>query len=61
MVRSLVVNWLLTEKRYAQLKDLLETYGKDNSAAIKYVSLGLEVWNDSKMIQWIKEKKKIFI
>ena len=28
--------------------------------AIKYASLGLEVWNDSKMIQWVKEKKKDF-
>lgn len=118
MVRSLLVNWLLTENKYSQLKDLLEKYEKDNLAAInysrsallyktneikdaenalrraykrnpfvipyilkqkkvpnllpnifklgseeeaiKYASLGLEVWNDPKMIQWIKEKKKDF-
>lgn len=117
-VRSLVVNWLLLEKRYAQLKSLLEKYEKDNLAAInyskvvllyktneikeaenalrrayrknpfviqyitkqkkvpsslprvikfgseeeamKYASLALEVWNDSKMIEWIKEKKRDF-
>lgn len=118
MVRSLLVNWLLTEKKYEQLKDLLEKYEKDNLAAInysrvallyktneikdaenalrraykrnpfvipyilkqkrvpsslphifklgseeesiKYASLGLEIWNDPKMIQWVKEKKKDF-
>lgn len=118
MVRNLLVNWLLTEKRYLQLKDLLEKYEKDNSAAInysrvallyktgeiraaenalrraykrnpfvisyiikqksvpsslphifklgseeeavKYFSLGLEIWNDPKMTQWVKEKKKDF-
>jgi hypothetical protein len=118
MVRSLLVNWLLIEKKYTQLKDLLEKYEKDNLAAIhysrvallyqtnevkaaenalrraykrnpyvipyilkqkripnmlphlirmgseeeaiKYASLSLRVWNDSMMIQWIKEKKKEF-
>ena len=118
VVRSLVVNWLLIEKRYEQLKSLLEKYEKDNLAAIhysrvallyntneiraaesalrraykrnphvipyilkqkrvsnslpnlirfgseeeamKYASLGLDVWNDPKMLQWIKEKKKEF-
>jgi len=118
MIRSILGNWLLMEGRYAQLKELLEKYEKDNSAAInysrvalfykineikaaenafrraykrnpfvvqyiakqknipstlprmfkfgteeeaiKYASLGLEAWNDSKMIQWIKEKKKDF-
>ena len=118
MVRSLLVNWLLTEQRYPQLKDLLEKYEKDNLAAInytrvaflyktneikaaenalrraykrnpfvipyivkqktipstlphlikfgseeeaiRYANLGLEVWNDPKMIQWVKEKKKDF-
>lgn len=118
MVRSLLVNWLLTEEKYQQLKGILEKYEKDNSAAInysrvallyktneikaaenalrraykrnpfvipyiikqktipstmphlikfgseeeaiKYASLGLEVWNDHKMIQWVKEKKKDF-
>ena len=118
MIRSLLANWLLTEQRYPQLKDLLEKYEKDNSAAInysrvaflyktneikaaenalrraykrnsfvipyiikqktipsavthliklgseeeaiRYASLGLEVWNDPKMIQWVKEKKKDF-
>ncbi len=118
MVRNLLVNWLLIEERYTQLEELLDKYGKDNSAtinysrvaflyktneikaaenalrraynrnpfviqyivkqkripsnlpqiarfgseeeAIRYASLGLEVWNDPKMIQWIKEKKKDF-
>jgi len=118
MIRNIVINWLLTENKYAQLKDLLEKYEKDNLAsinysrvallyktneikeaenalrraykrnpfvipyilkqkkvpnslpnifklgseeeAIKYASLGLEVWNDPKMIQWVKEKKKDF-
>ncbi|BCZ48008.1 hypothetical protein psyc5s11_40750 [Clostridium gelidum] len=118
MIRSLLANWLLTEQRYPELKDLLEKYEKDNSAAInysrvaflyktneikaaenalrraykrnsfvipyivkqktipssvphlikfgseeeaiRYASLGLEVWNDPKMIQWVKEKKKDF-
>jgi len=118
MVRCILVNWLLSEQKYEQLKDLLEKYEKDNSAAInysrvallyktneiksaenalrraykrnsfvisyiikqknvpstlphmfklgseeeaiKYASLGLEAWNDPKMIQWIKEKKKDF-
>ena len=118
MVRSILGNWLLMEQRYTQLKELLEKYEKDNSAAInysrvalfyktneikaaesalrraykrnpfvvpyiikqkniptalprmfkfgteeeamKYASLGLEAWNDSKMIQWVKEKKKDF-
>lgn len=117
-VRSLLVNWLLLEKRYEQLESLLEKYEKDNLAAvnysrvvllyktneikaaenalrrayrknpfvipyiikqkkvpsslphlvrfgseeeaIKYASLGLEIWNDPDMIQWIKEKKKDF-
>ncbi|NRT89106.1 DUF6398 domain-containing protein [Clostridium beijerinckii] len=118
VVRSLVVNWLLVEKRYEQLKSLLEKYEKDNLAAIhysrvallykineikaaesalrraykrnphvipyilkqkrvsstlpnlirfgsdeeamKYASLGLDIWNDPNMLQWIKEKKKEF-
>ncbi|WP_297425147.1 DUF6398 domain-containing protein [Clostridium sp.] len=118
MVRSILANWLLTEKRYTQLKDLLEKYEKDNTAAIhyskvallyktneikaaenalrraykrnpyvipyilkqkripnllphvarygteeeaiRYASLGLEVWNDSNMIKWIKERKNDF-
>jgi len=118
VVRSLVVNWLLIEERYEQLKSLLEKYEKDNLAAIhysrvallykineikaaesalrraykrnphvipyilkqkrvsstlpnlirfgseeeamKYASLGLDIWNDPKMLQWIKEKKKEF-
>jgi len=118
MVRSILGNWLLMEQKYTQLKELLEKYEKDNSAAInysrvalfyktneikaaesalrraykrnpfvvpyiikqknvptalprmfkfgteeeamKYASLGLEAWNDSKMIQWVKEKKKDF-
>ena len=118
MVRSILVNWLLSEQKYAQLKYLLEKYEKDNSAAInygraallyktneikaaenalrraykrnpfviayiikrknvpstlphmfrfgseeeaiKFASLGLEAWNDTNMIQWIKEKKKDF-
>jgi hypothetical protein len=118
MVRCILANWLLSEQKYEQLKDLLEKYEKDNSAAInysrvvllyktneiksaenalrraykrnsfvipyiikqkkvpstlphmfklgseeeaiKYASLGLEAWNDPKMIQWIKEKKKDF-
>ncbi len=118
MIRNLLVNWLLTEEKYAQLKDLLEKYEKDNLAAInysrvallyktnkikeaenalrraykrnsfvipyilkqkrvpsilphmfklgseeeaiKYFSLGFEVWNDPKIIQWIKEKKNDF-
>ncbi len=118
MVRSVLVNWLLIEKRYTQLRDLLEKYEKDNLAAInysrvillyktneikfaenslrraykrnpfvmpyilkqkkvtgslphsfkigseeeavRYASLSLELWNDSNMIQWIKEKKKDF-
>lgn len=35
-VRSLVVNWLLIEKKYTELKSLLEKYEKDNLAAIYY-------------------------
>ncbi|MVX66904.1 hypothetical protein GKZ28_24915 [Clostridium chromiireducens] len=118
MVRSLLVNWLLIEKRYAQLKELLEKYEKDNLAAlhyskvvllyktneikaaenalrraykrnphvipyilkqkrvpsslphsirfgseeeaIRYADIGLAVWDDSNMIQWVKEKKNDF-
>ena len=118
MIRNLLVNWLLTEEKYAQLNDLLEKYEKDNLAAInysrvallyktnkikeaenalrraykrnpfvvsyilkqkripstlphmfklgseeeaiKYFSLGFEVWNDPKIIQWIREKKNDF-
>ena len=41
MVRSVLVNWLLTEQRYKQLKDLLEKYEKDNSAAINYSRVAL--------------------
>ena len=36
MIRNIVVNWLLTEKKYTQLKDLLEKYEKDGLAAINY-------------------------
>ena len=118
MVRGLLVNWLLIEKKYPQLKDLLEKYEKDNLASInysrvallykigevkaaesalrraykknpfvisyilkqkkvlnslpniikfgseeeamKYASMSLDVWNDPKMTQWIKEQKKDF-
>jgi tetratricopeptide (TPR) repeat protein len=118
MVRSIVVNWLLIEKKYEQLKSLIEKYEKDKLAAIhysnavllyktkevknaehalrraykrnphvipyilkqkkvpnllprlirfgseeeamKYASLGLEVWNDADLIKWVKEKKKDF-
>jgi hypothetical protein len=28
--------------------------------AMKYVSLALEVWSDSEMSKWLKEKKKDF-
>jgi len=118
MIRSLLVNWLLIEKRYAQLKELLEKYEKDKLAAlhyskvvllyktneikaaenalrraykrnpyvipyilkqkrvpsslphivrfgseeeaVRYASIGLDVWDDSNMIQWVKEKKSDF-
>lgn len=36
MVRSVVVNWLLIEKKYSQLEELLKKYEKDNLAAIYY-------------------------
>lgn len=116
MVRSIVVNWLLIEKKFSKLEELLEKYEKDNLAAIhyskmvlsyktgkleqaghefrraykrnpyvipyilkqkkvanvlpslirfgsedeamRYVSLSSEIWNDSEMIKWIKEKKQ---
>ncbi len=118
MVRSIVVNWLLIEKKYSELEELLEKYKRDNLAAIhyskvvllyktneikeaeqalrraykknpyvipyilkqkrvsstlphiirfgseeeamKYASLALDVWNDSEMLKWVKEKKKDF-
>ena len=41
MVRSILVNWLLIEKKYAQLKELLENYEKDNLAAINYSRVAL--------------------
>ena len=41
MIRNIVVNWLLIEKKYAQLKDLLEKYEKDNLAAINYSRVAL--------------------
>jgi hypothetical protein len=118
VVRGIVVNWLLIEKKYSELEDLLKKYEKDDLAAIKYskvallykqnkveeaehalrrayrrnpyvipyllkqkkilsplpslikigseieamkyVSLALEVWSDSEMSKWLKEKKKDF-
>lgn len=118
IVRSIAVNWLLIEKKYCELKELLGKYEKDNLASIcyskvvllyktnnikeaeqalrraykknpyvisyllkqkrilnslphiikvgseeeamKYASLSLEVWDDSQMLNWIKEKKKDF-
>lgn len=41
MIRNIVVSWLLIEKKYAQLEDLLEKYEKDNLAAINYSRVAL--------------------
>ena len=41
MIRNIVVNWLLIEKEYTQLKHLLVKYEKDGLAAINYSRVAL--------------------
>ncbi|OOM74684.1 DUF6398 domain-containing protein [Clostridium sp. BL-8] len=54
-----VIPYLLRQKNIpASLPNLIKI-GSEVEAA-KYASLGIEVWNDSEMIKWLKEKKKEF-
>ena len=54
-----VIQYIVKQKRIPSSLPHIARFGSEEEA-IRYASLGLEVWNDPKMIQWIKEKKKDF-
>lgn len=54
-----VIPYLVKQKRVPNTLPHVARFGSEEEA-IRYASLGLEAWNDAKMIQWIKEKKKDF-
>ena len=56
---SFVIPYIIKQKTIPSSVPHLIKFGSEEEA-IRYASLGLEVWNDPKMIQWVKEKKKDF-
>jgi len=54
-----VIEYIIKQKRIPSTLPHIARFGSEEEA-IRYASLGLEVWNDPNMIQWIKEKKKDF-
>ncbi|OOM72328.1 ST7 protein [Clostridium puniceum] len=54
-----VIQYIVKQKRIPSTLPYIARFGSEEEA-IRYASLGLEVWKDPKMIQWIKEKKKDF-
>ena len=54
-----VIPYIVKQKRIPSTLPHIARFGSEEEA-VRYASLGLEVWNDPKMIQWIKEKKKDF-
>ena len=56
---SFVIPYIIKQKTIPSSVPHLIKFGSEEEA-IRYASLGLEAWNDTKMIQWIKEKKKDF-
>lgn len=54
-----VIPYLIKQKRIPSTLPHMAKFGSEEEA-IRYAHLGLEAWNDHKMIQWIKEKKKDF-
>lgn len=54
-----VIPYLVKQKRVPSTLPHIARFGSEEEA-IRYASIGLEAWNDPKMIQWIKDKKKDF-
>ena len=54
-----VIPYIVKQKRVPSALPHVARFGSEEEA-IRYANLGLEAWNDPKMIQWIKEKKKDF-
>lgn len=54
-----VIKYIIKQKTIPSTLPHMARFGSEEEA-IRYASLGLEVWNDPKMIQWVKEKKKDF-
>ena len=54
-----VIPYIVKQKRVPSTLPHIAKFGSEEEA-IRYAGLGLEAWNDPKMIQWIKEKKKDF-
>lgn len=54
-----VIAYILKQKKVPNLLSYKMKFGGEEEA-IQYASLGLEAWNDSKMLAWIKDMKKDF-
>lgn len=54
-----VIPYIVKQKKIPNTLPHVARFGSEEEA-IRYASLGLEVWNDPKMIGWVKEKKKDF-
>ena len=53
-----VIDYLLKAKPIKSVKTSVRPGSQEE--AVKYAKLGLEVWNDSEMIKWLKSMKKDF-
>ena len=53
-----VIDYLLKSKTVKTIKTAVRPGSPEEAS--KYARLGLEVWNNSEMIEWIKSKKKDF-
>lgn len=54
-----VIPYLVKQKRIPGTLPHVARFGSEEEA-IRYASSGLETWDDPKMIQWLKDKKKDF-
>lgn len=54
-----VIQYIVKQKRIPSSLPHIARLGSEEEA-MRYANLALEVWNDPKIIQWIKEKKKDF-
>lgn len=54
-----VIPYLVKQKRIPSTLPHIARFGSEEEA-VRYASFGLQAWNDSKMLQWIKDKKKDF-
>lgn len=54
-----VIEYLLKQKRVPSVIPSIPKIGNEAEAMV-YANLGLQVWNDSQMVNWLKEMKRDF-